>query len=373
MCDVEPIAELARAPYYTVLAWVDQASADELLEMFERAMDQRVGTLADCVGRRLAKLGDHRAVDLAIRLLTPPAPRWANQAALLLGRLGDARAVPVLIASLTDPRLCDAAIMALGRWPTEEAADALVATAERVRSSTMVEALCAVNTPPALEAVLRATRESGTLLGASAAWAVARVADERFVPYLLELVAGPLRWAGLTGLQRAANDRAVPALVFVLQQPNDGLTHRLARLALARCGRSASPALYLELGGDHRLRRSIAWLCGRIPDVRTDSLLELLLGDEDAFVRAQAVDSLGRLANAKAESALLRALEDPSHRVRAHAATALGRLGARSAKLALERHAASDDVTCVRDAAAAALRAFSRSACSCNRNLGHMP
>ncbi|WP_336208697.1 HEAT repeat domain-containing protein [Nonomuraea sp. LPB2021202275-12-8] len=357
---MRPIEELARAPYYTVLAWVDQASADELLEVFERAMDQRIGTLADCVGRRLAVLGDRRAVDLAIRLLTPPAPRWANQAALLLGRLGDARAVPALIASLTNAGLRDAAITALGRLRTQESEDALVATAERVRSSTMVEALCAANTPPALEAVLRATRESGTLLGESAAWAVARVADERFVPYLLELVAGPLRWAGLTGLQRAAHGRAVPALVFVLKQPADGHTHRLARSALASCGRSASPALYVESGGDHRLRRSMAWLCGRIPDVRADSLLEILLGDEDAYVRGQAVDSLGRMANANAAPALLRALEDPSHRVRAHAATALGRLGVRSARPALERHAASDGVACVRDAAAAALRTLSQ-------------
>ena len=385
---------------------------DSLLPRFESSLEFRTGTFAWEAARRLGRAADPRAVDIAIKALSRPrGGRWSTQAVMLLQLAGAHRAVPTLVACLpggsvnADQQLTHAAMTALGAIGSPDALQALLCAAEQWPQNSdlrhtlsppgspcgecaqfLVQALCHRPTPQARDAVLDLTRQMESLWGAAALYAVARVADERFVPFLVELCAGPARDCGLAGLERTATQRAVPALLQILGTATDRRTRHRAARALATAGfitgRDAwngwqdRPDL-VGRGADPRVRRSLVWAAGRTarpvaadrahPGVGT---LVRWLQDPDDLVRAHAVASLGLLArdgdrDARYHStsepckALIRALDDPSYRVRAHAATALGRIGVRydSEELHLRHAAMHDPVRCVRDAAEAALRA----------------
>jgi HEAT repeat protein len=246
----------------------------------------------------------------------------------------------------------------------------------------LAEALCRSPTPESVDALLGMTRRMDRLWSERTLSAVARVADERFVPFFVELCAGPARDVGLTGLRRTATDRAVPALLHILAAAPDRRTRDRAAQALATAvsaddrawGRgwwekSPDPT---RRHPDPRVRRSMAWVAGRAAHPADGAVRDLResLRDPDDLVRAQAVASLGLivrdlvpptsyLPDQDPQTLLLRALDDPCYRVRARAATAVGRLNLRREADELHlRHAARyDPVRCVRDAAEAALRA----------------
>ena len=128
-----------------------------------------------------------------------------------------------------------------------------------------------------------------------------------------------------------------------------------------------------------RICRDYVWLLGQVapsdgPGLRDASVHAMSrvarsLRHTDALVRAQAARSLARLGPPRRQLAphlkdlqlalsdtLPGLLGDPSYRVRAATAGALASLGARHALPRLRAVAAEDPVTCVRDAAAAAIR-----------------
>lgn len=391
-------------------AKADAMSLDDLLAYFERHLSGSVGMVIEYTVRRLGKLAEPKAVDLAVNELSrsgtggPGGPR----AARLLQLARAERAVPALVACLpggtvraNDP-LRHAVVEALGWIGSPDALRALVWAAVEWQGATgprpsgrmrpackecgqyLAEALCRSPTPESVDALLGMTRRMDRLWSERTLSAVARVADERFVPFFVELCAGPARDVGLTGLRRTATDRAVPALLHILAAAPDRRTRDRAAQALATAV-SADHRAWAWGGGrwervpdptsrhpDPRVRRSMAWVAGRAahPADAAVSYLREPLRDPDDLVRAQAVASLGLivrdlvpptsyLPDQDPQALLLRALDDPCYRVRARAATAVGRLNLRREADELHlRHAARyDPVRCVRDAAEAALRA----------------
>ncbi|MDI2125268.1 HEAT repeat domain-containing protein [Yinghuangia seranimata] len=386
-------------------AWLNRDEAphaplDVLIEALESGRAKYpVNIACELIHRRPSE-----AAHAALRALSERAD-WYPAAAVLLGRLGDTRAVPLLAAcalgSVTRSadgtvRLgCAAEVFqALGMIGGGEAERALLDVAEACLGATalarppwfdpvgaLVAALCTVGTPPCVDAALAFTYLMERPWDASVMRRIAEAADARFVPFLVEQLAGPdLRFA-LLGLERVATPRALPALLRIV---TDGLgtrddRYRAAR-AVTRLGKDGWDDVLLLVRDTRdpsvRVARAMAWMLGEFPweDFALHHLRRLLVHD-DPGVRARAADSLGRGWAAEPESpptalsagqaarqldevvsALLFALGDEGHRTRARASTAFGRVRHTRAVPSLRWIAETDPVRCVRDAASAALR-----------------
>ncbi|MDG4857832.1 HEAT repeat domain-containing protein [Streptomyces sp. T-3] len=377
--------------YAAIAEHIDGLPVAELAVLFERSMTARIGTFAQLAARRLGHSQDPAGVDAALRVLNPPYPPWSPHAAVLLGLARADRSVPALIRCLPDPMLPAwqrhhpylEAVTALARIGTQEAADALITTARSWVAAAntsgdttpyvqrLVQALCAVGTPKAVDAVFELTQIMRQLWDIPTARAVARRADRRFVPFLVELLAGPRRPEGLLGLERVATARAAPALMQILQTSGDRASQYSAARALAVSGVHAAtllaPGAYRNRQAGTTQRRATAWILGRIdaPVWQTKQDVTHLLADQDAGVRARATASLGQIGDPTSVPLLLDRLADPCHRVRARAATALGRIGSQEAQQRLEEVAQHDAVRCVREAAGAAIRTLDRRRPTC--------
>jgi HEAT repeat protein len=392
-------------------AWgefVRQVPTEQLPRAFVHTMElPRFPAFAARLRHRLAGIARHggtpaeqRAVEEAVKLCTAalaadgPLPRHVNHAVGFLGDVREAAAVPQLIALVPvhhadfrhQQRSVPEAVTALSRIGGTEATAALVRAAESLVSvepdtarrcwtcpQLLIPALSRNATPAAVDAVLALTATMQVLWDEATLRAVARVADPRFVPFLLELCAGPRRAAGLAGLSRVATMRAVPALLEMLRDDRlDARTHRAVARALVAAGpgveSSLNPRSWWNRQADIRTLRALAWALGQVLSEggrgwRPPYLAELL-DHADPGVRASAAGALARVADPRAEGALIQALEtDPDHRVRARAARALGRLpGTDASRAALDRAGTGDPVACVRDASRAARGPRSRSA-----------
>ncbi|MFE0459293.1 HEAT repeat domain-containing protein [Kitasatospora sp. NPDC058965] len=357
----------------------------DLLALYPRALRGRNSRMANALSRRLIELREPRAVDLALAALTPPHSPWRYCAVAVLAALGGPEVVPALVTTLPGPGRNDLAghpdvVVALGRIGGPAAAEGLLPVADWLvrhadhprRSEFYVErvawALCRLGTPECVDAALALTGTMRALWNEPTLRALVPVADRRFVPFFLELCAGPQRSVGLAGLERVATKRALAALLCVYRSPDtDRRQHRSATRALASLGSDVywdlGPSRWRTEGNGARCRRAFAWVLGQAGKAYTSGATrypEALLGDQDASVRAQAATSLGLIGDPRALHGLLAVLDDPSHRVRARAAGAIARIGAdRSSAEPLARVAEGDPVRCVRDAAAAALRTVS--------------
>ncbi|MFF2081347.1 HEAT repeat domain-containing protein [Kitasatospora sp. NPDC058162] len=361
--------------------------AEEMLALYPRALRGRTALMTMTLTRRLIELGDPRAVDVALAALAPGRGGWANHSVEILYELGGARVVPAMVESLPvagreELAGSHAVVTALARIGGAAATAGLVRHARWVAArpvgqrrryggeaypETVVWALCRLGTPECVDVVLDLTRTMQILWQEATLRSLVPVADERFVPFFLELCAGPHRAVGLAGLERVATERALPVLqqIFFHSPDSDRRSHRSAARALASFGSAISWKLvpgwpWRVADADARTRRSFAWILGRVGRGTISRQLPYpaaLLDDEDESVRGQAATSLGLIGDPQALPGLLAALGDPSHRVRARAATAIGRLGVdEEAATALAGVAEADPVRCVRDAAAAALR-----------------
>lgn len=367
------------------------APIEILVEAFERGLG-RHSRLAGAAGERLVRAHEVRAADAALTALTPPREaHWAVQAARLLAVLHDERAVPLLIAWLHEttgvPHWNREVVCALGAFRTPETEAALVRAADAWAADAAAHAhympkagealarsLARLGTPVAVDALLRLTAAMRKPWGATTLYMVARVADRRFEPFLIEALAGPHRDAALRGLERVATERAIPALKTILYADADRPACYAATRALVTAGHAGGASVlryYWPSGTDGlAVRRAAAWGLGELPAdwVTLGTMIELLR-DDDPGVRARAANSLGRVCVGDlpsgqrnrlhdAATAIAAALAaDPGHRVRANAATALGRLPVTPAAVcALTEAAEADPVACVRQAASAARR-----------------
>jgi HEAT repeat protein len=149
---------------------------------------------------------------------------------------------------------------------------------------------------------------------------------------------------------------AVPALLETLDDHDRDVRGAAAR-SLGRLGAVAAvQPLAIALGTGSIPRAVAGQALLTIGPAALDGL-ELLLGHEEAEVRACAVELIGLLGDASDASLLAARLRDTSAEVRAKASRALGRLGAEDAAAEL-RATLADRIPFVRTAAATALGAI---------------
>ncbi|MHB8958934.1 MAG: HEAT repeat domain-containing protein [Candidatus Limnocylindrales bacterium] len=230
----------------------------------------------------------------------------------LIGALGYQRDAAVRKAAaeafcrLRDPRAVRALVVALGDGPVRPTAvEALIATGS-VAGEPLVAALG--NWDPKV-------REA-------AAMALGRIGDARAVEALIGALgdqAGEVRWAAVESLGEIGDHRATEPLIAMLK---DGRMHAAAVAALGAIGdaRAVEP-LIADL--DYVFQGWSA--ASALEAIGEPSVIPLIavLGSRSTSVRQEASVTLGRIGDPRAFEPLLDALDDDDWDVRRNAATAL--------------------------------------------------
>lgn len=167
---------------------------------------------------------------------------------------------------------------------------------------------------------------------AFAAELLGRVGNANAVPALLETVAATrtedadVREIALRALARIADPRAVPPLVEALKRSEVWLVPRIADILTRHGALAIDPMIaFLEDPGRHPARAWAASILGEVGAARAFPSLVHALNDLDDEVRAKSASALGRIGDGRAVGYLLdHLLSDPAPFVRARIAQALG-------------------------------------------------
>lgn len=190
---------------------------------------------------QLGALGDRRAVEVLLRLLTDDHFLVRRTAVRALGQVGDARAVRGLLDAVTaDPALTRDVVAALQRIGSDASPD--------LRRD-LVDEICS---------------EHSGRRGPLVATVLGLHGDLASVPALTEAVTRglepALRAAAAAALGEIGMPSAVPALVRALDADTSPAVRREAAVALGKISDTAAvPALSLALGtGSHLVERAVA-------------------------------------------------------------------------------------------------------------------
>lgn len=349
----------------------------DLLETFESTMRDRHRGRHRGLAHELARRGGSEVERFVVRMLGEAGPILRmNHVVWLAGRLRVEAAVPRLIKMVPDPRdhrshpqVAHEGIEALGVIGTPAADRALTRFVAAMTASPLPKLCyeCQERVilgmrhspgPKRVTAVLELIRDPRfRLFNWALAFSLVPIADQRFAPFFVEMLAGPEPRVGLAGLERVATWRAEGALSEVLHRDPDRRSRHQATRALLRFREpdDSGPKRLHQYSSHLADRRAAAWLFGRVHPNRI-WYYRTLLQDADPRVRAEAATSFGLIADPEAVPWLLPLLSDPVHYVRARTATALGGFADEASTARLREAANKDVVRCVRDAAAAALR-----------------
>jgi HEAT repeat protein len=298
--DEDPQKKIAAA---WALGQTGDSEAFEPLARLSRdpSSDVRIAAL-----RSLADLGDRRAAEILAAALRDEDVDVRSAAAFSLGELGDVEAVDLLVPRLDDP-------------------------SENVRSS----AVYALEAPGDPRAVPRLARFLGDRSTSNSAYAATRALARLGTPGADALIAGSQSDDPITRKQAlwAMKDmpprdvRFAEAALSALQDPDAEV--RVAALDVVRhsprgvTAERLYPLLFDENPGVRTTAVEANWAYKRTKTV--DRLIELLVGDENAEVRAAAAYGLGLTCEPRARRALEGALSDPDGNVREKAGESLSR------------------------------------------------
>lgn len=310
----------------------------EAVEPLLRALDTTDGELHLAAIVALARIGDRRAVDPLIDVLqsgTPDARPYAIRALAMLHAvqaadaliavrdrdpenrrlaiqalvaLNDARAVAPLTGRASGDMETDSGIIQATHDALIDLGAAAVPALLSAANATgdprpLIDVLAGIGAP-AVDLLIRATREGADRVRSAAVGALARIGEPALHPLIDELD----RDLGL-GLR---NERAAQAL---------------GEMGDPRAVEPLSEALRTAYRTNRLFRRELIKALGQIGSDAALPAFRLALRDDDADLRRAAVDALAKYGRAEATSLLRGALQDADPGVRAQAARALGRLG----------------------------------------------
>ena len=306
--------------------------------------------------RALGELGDPRAVE---PLITAFAQDLVRQEALeALEKIGDPRAVEAAVIAIAEDRGVDIGKRILQRYGAEAGASwiKLLESGDPQVRERAVQMMCQYvedtsilvrDNPQLLEALLgyMMTGEDG----AQAIFEVADIVGAARAADALAMALGDsdssIRLAGLSGLWlmydmvctwdlpdcreavQSAAQKAVDPLIAILNEQEE---IEIRSQAIELLGESDDPraaqALIdaLEFAGP--LRGGIAHALGRLGDPAALPAVEGLLGDDDEFVRENAIEALASIGGGSALEILLEALGDESEEIREVALDSLLRM-----------------------------------------------
>jgi cyclophilin family peptidyl-prolyl cis-trans isomerase/HEAT repeat protein len=340
-------------------------------------------------------IGDRRPVERLVAALGDTQPLVRARAAEALGRIGDGRAAPELarfvigalpsgvtlltvrgddpgsaadpwlelrlgllaLARLKDARAAESVLLLSGRprfdwWAATYAAAAIESPALRpalVASAASSDPLCralaarglgAIKDASAVELLSGLVRDRDEGVAVSAIRALSVVGDARGTAAVasgLGSASTAVRREALRALGSLPPDRSLRARIVPLVGHEEGWVRAAALEALARSDREELALVLSGLDPDASwpVRAGLARALGEVGDETGVSLLFNLLKDEDARVLPAVLGALRRARGADAVDTLRRHLEHPDFAVRAAAAENLAALGATGQSAAL--------------------------------------
>ncbi len=195
---------------------------------------------------------------------------------------------------------------------------------------------------PALLALALQSLESGDFQDR---WDVAKLfpsfGDAAIVP-LLNLLRdqdadSEAQWFAIRILGSFDHPEVATALVDLLKTSNNEELNSMAVTALATMG-SGAIAILTELIDQDQTRRLATQTLAQIRRPETVPLLQKVVNDNDAQVRATAIEALSSFHNPDISNCLIQSLTDPAAMVRRAAVTGLGFCGAEVTDLDLVSH-----------------------------------
>jgi HEAT repeat protein len=350
--------------------------------------------------RELGEKQDTRVVSYLLEELARlSTQRWRVEIMMALGEIGAPEIILPLGAYLhaADPVIRAAAIQALGRTGHGLAADCLVACLHEREPEVLTQLMMSLQQlEPERSAweILRTCLSPDRDERLKAIQALARVLEERFQPFVFNLLAREpdptvraeiytlfrsypgwlsqsqwlaclrqetlpaVRLAILDALQAVAGlepELWMPDLIRILEQPDESWRTAVRQL-LIQMGVFALPYLLPLLAHESWfVRLTAVHILGQSRDPRVIDPLLQALKDRDRDVSREAALALGNSGHHQALTPLLAALETGFRDVRATAALALGRLGDLSATDDLEIALQEDEAAEVRAACALAI------------------
>jgi len=348
----EPLRRLRAMWTLEVLA-TEGGTADALIERLRDHAKLRMESVT-CMLQVLGELGyDKAAPTLAELARTGKRPPVRIAAATGLARLQSVAGRDAL-RELVRERKIEAPIRRLALVALGMAHDAeVVALAPRLLESREpldrragYRALGYSQAEGALELVVPGVNDRDPMVSSRAAWALAKLHGEAFVPRLAKLVdrmpRGGQRFMLLDALARLGVEGALQEVIARVQDPRDRQQYEAALTISETAARDAAPALRLvveqSLARKRQPREVVAialFALGKLRDQRALPILVRVLEEDALEHKRLAAEALGRLANPDAEAALLAASGARDLELRVQALAALSRLGAptRSADL----------------------------------------
>lgn len=290
----------------------------------------------------LEDLGDPRAIVPLIGRIQEQRASLRRQAALALGALGDARAVAALIVALADADagVRMAAASALGKLKASDAVWSLGTLLEREPDpevqAAALDALGAIGTPIAIEAILRAlslTRPSRDVIER----ALVRAGAAAF-PTLERCVLQPAQSAGsevcVAALGKIGSEPASLLVERALRQGSVAATTALIALGTAARASALPTVLEFLTSTVPAERRAAIEAAGHLLDPERELGLAvepiaqaLSRAQESRLERAALVGLLGRTGSPRAAPSLVSAAQSSDEYLRLVALQALGEIG----------------------------------------------
>ncbi len=198
---------------------------------------------------------------------------------------------------------------------------------ERARAATALGALGEVRAVPLLLARMRDPREDDDVKLVCAE-ALGRIRDPSVIPTLAQELGSVDEWASprLAQVLTSFGKLAVSPLLVTLQTSNNLNASIWAAQVLGKLAdtRAVTPLLARLHDRSERMRMSAAIALGDLQDRRAlQPLIDVILRDPIAAVRAQAASALGRIGDSEALPLLVIALGDPEYWMRFRALEAI--------------------------------------------------
>ncbi len=254
----------------------------------------------------------------------------------------DPRSAPLLLSLLEDrdPAVKASAATALGALRDPRLFDALAPLLRDEEVGVRARAAAALGdiaNPQAEPLLLNALEEADDLVCEAAAMALGSLPTARVIDALSRIVVDQtrdqdMRVSATISLGRSKDPRALPALVFAL---NDPALVRMQSVswALATFDGPEAIAALAAVASDpsSEYRTNIVYALGHAGDPSADAVLLSLLHDRESFIRGFAAATLARRGYPRATEILLAGLRDREWRARSECAQGLGELKAPSA------------------------------------------
>ncbi|MCQ8893859.1 MAG: HEAT repeat domain-containing protein [Methanolinea sp.] len=201
-----------------------------------RALHNPEDEVREEAARALGELGDRRAVDPLIGLLSDENRYVRREAAKSLGRIGDERAIPALISALKDEDRYgrEGAAEGLGEMG-EKAFPALIEAMENadwhVRMGAAI-ALRIIGNREALPVLIRAMQDENRFVRREVVKSLGRIGDHSVIETLIAALKDPdrsVRLRAVSALSKCNDPRVVEPLIEALNDEDSGVRLRVIR------------------------------------------------------------------------------------------------------------------------------------------------